>query len=614
MRFYQHVYGRVMKGYTGASPGYQLAALSDELADKPEMIEKLNRFSFFNMRGGQGDEARFSFYRPAKGFLAFGCSRLARDRTGAIGSFAHHFVCEESEFLRASFSPSSLIRRLASADVEIKFFESESHLPANRSLDAREFQPESAEPQGGRFHALALEIGNIFLNKTEQAIPLVVASDEDAWAILDELFSLLPRLEASRLSFSTLFVDASEFTWSFKLIFVPDRKFIPVESYNYAIFETGEAISRPSRPVPLISLWMDRAGEAPRFLEFANTLRHAPARRQEAETLLDSLLPLGAIFRDSIESLQIPNVFNLILKNADWIVAYRRAGKPLVYEDMIETIWENTLGPEAYFVPLLKAAPQLDQPGFADSLLIDLARRAASDQAEVSLICSLPSPDMLNRFYMLAADRLKLSDQQKLARRLRGQPFYHNQLHDSIARHVVGLIRSDQREWIEPARWLQSEQDALGAHTFARAALDLANWVYSKGRQSLRLSGYQIDRRQYSDLLEAAWRGGADFIKVDWVDDCFYHQNHYEYYFAFLVARLRASGLSTQKGILRIIAARFRSQAARNRDLVEAIKRDDDASSLAKYLREQLRDNNALDDRASDILKSIERESKWKLF
>jgi hypothetical protein len=614
MRFYQHVYGRVMKGYKGALPGYQLAALSDELADKPEMIEKLNRFSFFNMRGGQGDEARFSFYRPAKGFLALGCSRLARDRTGAIGSFAHHFVCEESEFLNASFSPSSLIRKLASAESEIRFFESESQLPANRSLDAREFQPADAEPRDGRFHSLALEIGNIFLNKTEQAIPLVVASDQDAWAVLDDLFALLPRLESARLSFSTLFVDASEFTWSFKLIFVPDRKFIPVESYNYAIFEAGEALPRPSKPAPLISLWMDRDSEARRFLELANTLRHAPARKQEAEALFDSLIPLGAAFRDSIESLQIPGVFNLILKNADRIVAYKRAGKPLVYEDMTQTIWENADGPQTYLVTLLQAAPRLDQPGFADSILIDLARRAALDQTDVALIGSLPLPDMLARFYMLAVDRLKLSDQQKLARRLRGQPFYHNQLHDSVARQVVVGIRSEQREWIEPARWLESEQDALGAHTFARAALDLARWISARGKHDFRLSRYQIDGRQYGDLLDAAWRGGADFLKIDWVDDCFYHHAHSDHYFAFLVARLRASGFSAQKGILRIIAAKFRSQAARNRALIDAIKTDDDASSLAKYLREQLRDNNALDEASNDILKSIERGSKWKLF
>jgi hypothetical protein len=221
---------------------------------------------------------------------------------------------------------------------------------------------------------------------------------------------------------------------------------------------------------------------------------------------------------------------------------------------------------------------------------------------------------MLTRFYMLAADRLKLSDQQKLARRLKGQPFYRNQLHDSVARHVVRLIRNDQRDWIEPSRWLESEQDAIGANSFARAAFDLANWIYSRGKHDLRLSRYHLDRRQYGDLLEAAWRGGADFLKIDWVDDCFYHPDHSDHYFAFLVARLRAVGFSTQKGILRIIAARFRSQAARSRDLIEAIKRDDDASSLAKYLRDQLRDNNALDEASNDILKSIERGSKWKLF
>lgn len=614
MRFYQHVYGRVMKGYKSASPGYQLAALSDEIADHHEMIEKLNRFSFFNMRGGQGDEVRYSFYRPAKGFLAFGRSHLARDRTGAIGSFAHHFVCEENEFINSSFSPASFLRWLAFSDSEIKFFDSESHLPPNRSLDAREFQPADMEPQDGKFRPLALELVDICLNKSEQTIPLVVASDsdprDDTWAILEELFGLLPRQEASRLSFSTLFVDASEFAWSFRLIFVPDRKHIPVESYNYTIFEpgAGEAPSPRTKPVPLTLLWLNHSDEAPMFLEFANIMRHAPARSSDAEALLPRLLSLGKVFRDSVESLQIPGIFGLILKDADRITAYRSAGAPLAYKDMTQTIWESEDGPDVRLIPLLKAAPQLNQPDFADSPLTDLARHAASGQVEVALIGSLPSPDLV-RFYVIAASKLELSDQQKLARKLRGNPFYHNQLHDSVARQVIGMIRGDDRNWIEPARWLDSERDALGADSFARATLDLAAWVSRKGEGSFRMSAYRIERRQYDALLEAAWKGGADFLKGDRIGDCLYHRDYNNDYFSFLIGKLRTSGFSRQKDILRTIAARFGSSAVRRRDLIDTIKNDGDASDLARYFREKLRDNNSLDEMADDILKSIGR--KW---
>src|SRR5438128_199497 len=112
MKFFQHVYGRVGRGYVGSSPGYQLAALTDELATATDVIEKLNQLSFYNLTDAKIAEARYSFFRPAKGYLAFGRSQLARDRTRTAGAFAHHFVCTEDDFARFSASPIDLFEAL----------------------------------------------------------------------------------------------------------------------------------------------------------------------------------------------------------------------------------------------------------------------------------------------------------------------------------------------------------------------------------------------------------------------------------------------------------------------------------------------------------------------
>ena len=74
MQFYQHIYGRVSRGYRGRDEGYQVAAMSNELASWPQLVEKLSRYSFFEKYPGEGNPVRYSFFCPGDGFLAFGAA------------------------------------------------------------------------------------------------------------------------------------------------------------------------------------------------------------------------------------------------------------------------------------------------------------------------------------------------------------------------------------------------------------------------------------------------------------------------------------------------------------------------------------------------------------
>src|SRR5438128_19014 len=125
MRFEQHVYGRVAQGFRTPRPGFQLAAVTESLMERPETIDALDRLSFCRPWNGEGPRERYSLFRPSPGWVAFGCARMAKDRSGALGSFAHNCVCAEADLVASGASVTSIMRSLT-------FFESETHLPADR--------------------------------------------------------------------------------------------------------------------------------------------------------------------------------------------------------------------------------------------------------------------------------------------------------------------------------------------------------------------------------------------------------------------------------------------------------------------------------------------------
>src|SRR4051794_5537656 len=126
MKFHQHVYGSVSVGLKGDMPGYQVAALSPELERAPELVDALNRLSFFK-RSSDGATARVSFFRPVAGYVAIGRSCMAEDLTGSVGSFAHNLVCKEEDFLASDLAVVAILR-------SFRFLAREADLPGERAL------------------------------------------------------------------------------------------------------------------------------------------------------------------------------------------------------------------------------------------------------------------------------------------------------------------------------------------------------------------------------------------------------------------------------------------------------------------------------------------------
>ncbi len=602
MQFHQHVYGRVAKGYLSGSPGYQLAALSESLTDRRDMIDKLNKMSFFNL---SGDEARYSFYSPGDGFLAFGCSRLSRDRTGAIGSFAHHFICTESDFVQSQQSPATVLKYLIDNS---KFLEKETQLPAERSLPPEEFELSLETTRTPEFQPLAANLLNLYLDKSEKSIPLVVSSDNDAWQILAETFRLLPQLEAAHLSFSTLFTEASDFAGSFRLVFIPDSKYLPPDAYNYTVFEPGVTeIKNPKSPVALTELLLTAPADYEAFLELIHVLRHAPEKLDEVETHFARLILHGKLFRDCVEFLNAPRIFELVLRRRSSIVAYGRAGRPLNYSDLSPVLWAHK---DDYLPELLAAIGHLDDRKLRDSLLIDVARRVVKGDVPAEVLGQLVSTD-LDHFFALAHD-LSIDERCYLAETLTKESFYGLQLHNQIARYLVSAIAEGRgQSWQRIGQWLQQQEKHLSLEPFAKAAIAMARWAGEESFYPPMLNDYRIAPVQYEALLEALWTTAtkqklppADF------DQAAFDMNHRGPYFSFLVRKLPEANAEV---ILSFIARRYGSQAAGEASLISAIKRMDNASHLADYLMEELKKHGFLDSFSEKILKDISRRS-WRFF
>jgi hypothetical protein len=245
------------------------------------------------------------------------------------------------------------------------------------------------------------------------------------------------------------------------------------------------------------------------------------------------------------------------------------------------------------------------------------------EDPNVQLIDDLPERD-LSSFYDLAVYELPLDEMCPLAEKLRDKSHYirrNRPLHNRVAEQVVAEISKGNQQkrarpgWLRPAQWLEAEQDVLGDRTFTRAALDLAIWTLQDGKTYLRLSDYQTSEREYQSLLEAVWnvslRRG---VNAENFDACAFDADRRSVFLSFLAHELRRQEFSLQKFILRLIAARYGSQAVNHHGFIQTISGSEDSSDLAEYFMKLLDEHNDLGIQAERILKALVRKPFWRRF
>lgn len=621
MEFYQHIYGRVAKGYRSSYAGYQLAALTDSVIDNAELIERLNRFSFFHKHDRQGGGERYSFYRPVLGYLAFGCSRLVKDRTGAVGSFCHNFLCKESDFIASGASPITLLKRLP-------FIKSEEALGDNRSLEPYILDAPAETADTQKWRPLALSLLDTYLGESILVFPMVVLDEQSTWDLLHEIFALQPRLEASRLSFSTLFKGAADFIEVFRLVFVPDRKAAQGDEQVFRILEprpdSDLAALNPAPPVPFTVFWRKAPDQAPLLIRFIDTLRRSQDGLEDAALLLPELLGLNRsfetempkLFREAVESLAVPHVYELLARNSDWLRRYREGGGLLDYARLREVVWG---APYERLIPTLNATVQLRIQDLRVSILEDLARRVISGSVSLDLLKLLQDHDHLKTFYELTCNyrNLSIRDIQRLAERVRGNGSYSGQYHFSVARYALIEFGGDEKnKAAQAADWIIQEAQNH-SDPFFTAVSDLFKWysLSPKKRPAYKLSDYILDSAQKYDLLLArAWGMTRPYALRDRMR-MMLHPQHRDRFITFCSDRLRRLEFSDQRDFLGVLAGELNPYGRENAPLIDAISRADDAYELAQFYIWHLQRLSPVDNRAIALLQDIPPpKSRWAFF
>lgn len=448
MRLLQHVYGRVSRGFEGSMPGYQLAALSPELRPGREILECLNRLSFCRAGSGSGaGSPRQSFFRAGPGFLAVGQVQVASDLSGATGSLAHHYVFSEEEFVRSGCSPVHLLRHL-------RFFSKEGDLPEERELAPKEWVPSLPPDTGEAERERALKLVARIFGGDRLRVPLLVLPEEELWPLLDATFGLLPRSLAAELSFSTLFVDCSEFIMHYRLVSVPDLS--PSQRLPQVLEPfPPDAIDAIRDRHELSEFWRQHPANGKDLLALANSLRYGPAPGEPGHP--PPPLATGSDFRQVIERLQLARpLYPLLLTAETALATYWNSGSPLPWSELEEAVWKE---PETSLPVFARFLRRTDAGTLREDSLLDIGRRLASGRAEAHAFLAILEAGLAKEFYATCARRLEADELMSLAERLGVLHGYGGEVHRTLVERLLGDGIPDSDS---PRVWSWMRRNAAG--------------------------------------------------------------------------------------------------------------------------------------------------------
>ena len=426
MTLHQHVYGRVAAGYRPAGPGYQLAALSPALDEEKGTIERLNRLSFFTPQRGGDTPVRYSFIRPAPGRVAFGASRLARDESGGVGAFAHHFVGTTSALVESGLTPVALL-----AALRPRFLDSEAALGAERRLPPLDSAtladppPDRADTRAcagpGTTDAIAgvrtepdavagtdLRVWTLldaclatpYGGRPRGPVPLVVLSDLAVWPFLEAVFRQLSPQRAAEMTFSTLFVEASSHAVSFRFVLAPEARDEPAGASPFRVLrhDQDDDSLEPAnhRHGPYVDFCRRRphlVWETRRFIDLSHRQPHdLTGGGPLLDTVLHTSEPAASAFRAACESEATPRalLLRLLLASPARARRYWCHGEAVAYDGALaDVVWEEAT---TRLPALLRIAAAGGHLALRDDALADLAARIRTTPQASDLLHALDPP------------------------------------------------------------------------------------------------------------------------------------------------------------------------------------------------------------------------------
>jgi hypothetical protein len=603
MHFFQHVYARVSKGVHDSFPGYQLAAVSDGIAGDADLIGRLNRFSFLDYGGGKGTAVRYGFFRFKDAYVAFGASRFARDLSGSIGAFTHNLVLRREEFLDREFSPVDVF-------ASFPFLKSESEL-SERRLPEVDFET-TGHSFSEKWKPLAFSLVDTILGESTPVVPMVILPEQDMWDLLALVFHMLPRVEASRLSFSSLFVNAIDFIDGFKLVFIPDKSVVPSGTQIFRIIDPAGNIRRTEQ-VPLRSLWERHWDRGESFLRLAHVLRHHPERKDEVLPLLSPLASIGPDFRLSVEQLKLPALYEALFLKAEWIVPYWRAGAGLAYGVVADMIWKD---PAVYMKPLLTALGELGAEDLITNIMRDLNSKLLHETLPLTVLESVEAAGQMGRFIeSLSVGDASISIACGIASRLRIKDPMDLRVHKKAAVYILELIRSSGRRNLERLLpWLSEESKYTASHSFFEAVADCAAWILDPKNISWRAERYDLAQEEYLGLLSAIWtpikKNALGVSGGDWVSMVF-HPEFADSFLKSLARNLEDLDFRFQKEVLGAVFSLIKPMELADGYIMRFIENSEKPERLARFYLELL---NSRKTKAYETIKRLEDmvgNKKW---
>lgn len=486
--FYQHVFGRVARGREGASGGHQVAALSCELQPLTDVVARLNRLSFYTYRGSD-ILPRYSFVRPADGWLALGRVVMATDRSGKRGAFAHHFVCAERDFVRSTLLPADLLRRLP-------FLSSEQELGEDRVLPPVEVDGDEPRHTVGPVPPRVLHLLDRLLSDDRLHVPLATLTDQEFWPFLSAVHGLLPRAEIASLTFSTLFCQCAEFVEDYRLVTVPTR------SFAQGLPDVLEVLDLDASPLgpehPLTQFARQHAAAVPLLLTLINGLRHdgPPATNDQLRTLV----ACGRDFREVVERLAVPGVLPWLMTDLAMFDTYWNAGRPLAYHELRDALWHR---PAECLPVFLQFLARLENGELHGALWAELTQRMiANSEADSNTFWSqLTQTRLRDVFLQWCGDRLPPSDLARFTQRLRGMPGYRGGLHRIVARRLVSRGEFDAADW----QWLSQERDL---DRLADAVVTWREALNAPRSDSIDWGRFELGVEDWRGFVHWAWNDG----------------------------------------------------------------------------------------------------------
>ncbi len=259
----QWVYGRVATGESG-SPGYQVAAASNSVAQNRKLADRLVELSQYS-QSPDATHVRWGYADTGLGWVTFWRCAFARDMSGKIGYFTHHRLARVDDVVALGHVPVEVLWTEP-------YFTREAELPEDRTLPELELTIEETDSSGPPSNE-ALRLADSLIRRDKNtAVPALLTgdrSDEAVARIAAETLPLLPPPIALATAFCINHTRSRDALVRFSFITSPAEELLATPQALFRVIDPAVEVELRS---PLIKAIHGRVVDVHTFQEYARAV------------------------------------------------------------------------------------------------------------------------------------------------------------------------------------------------------------------------------------------------------------------------------------------------------------------------------------------------------